>query len=142
MLLTIDEVNDLLDKIADELPEELFDGLNGGVCLLEEECRSDVPGTEDMYVMGHYCRDMLGNYINLYYGSFAALYRHAPPRKWERELRKTLLHELTHHMEGRANMRDLEVRDEQDVERYLAERAENTYTVPVRRRRRSREKQE
>ena len=36
MILTIDEVNDILDEIAEGFPEVLFDELNGGVNLLEE----------------------------------------------------------------------------------------------------------
>ena len=36
MILTIDAANDLLDDMADSFPEELFDGLNGGINLLEE----------------------------------------------------------------------------------------------------------
>lgn len=52
MVLSIDEVNDLLDTMAEEFPEALFDGLNGGVNLLEEA----VPDTEfpagEMYILG------------------------------------------------------------------------------------------
>ena len=36
MLLSIDEVNDILDEMAEGFPEALFDGLNGGINLLEE----------------------------------------------------------------------------------------------------------
>ena len=36
MILTIDRVNDLLDDMADSFPAALFDGLNGGINLLEE----------------------------------------------------------------------------------------------------------
>ena len=36
MVLSIDQVNDLLDEMAEQFPEALFDGLNGGVNLLEE----------------------------------------------------------------------------------------------------------
>ena len=36
MILSIDEVNDILDRVYEEFPEELFQELNGGVLLLEE----------------------------------------------------------------------------------------------------------
>ena len=56
MVLSIDEVNDLLDTMAEEFPEALFDGLNGGVNLLEEA----VPDTEfperEMYILGNTAR--------------------------------------------------------------------------------------
>ena len=35
MILSIDEVNDILDEIAEGFPEVLFDELNGGINLLE-----------------------------------------------------------------------------------------------------------
>ena len=123
MVLSIDEVNDLLDTMAEEFPEALFDGLNGGVNLLEEA----VPDTEfpagEMYILGEYCRDLLGNYINLYYGSFAALAeREAWDRQtWEDELYTTLSHELTHHMESRGGLHALDDRDAEEMARWRAE---------------------
>ena len=42
MILTIDRVNDLLDDMADSFPAALFDGLNGGINLLEEDRKSVV----------------------------------------------------------------------------------------------------
>ena len=36
VVLTIDEVNDILDQICGEFPEDLFQELNGGVLLLED----------------------------------------------------------------------------------------------------------
>ncbi len=116
MLLSIDEVGDLLDEIAETIPEALFQGLTGGVILQEEALPDPQPNAEDLFILGEYCHDMLGRYINLYYGSFAALYRDAPLRVWKRELRTTLLHELTHHIESLAGVRDLEIKDEIEME--------------------------
>ena len=73
MVLTIDEVNDILDEMAEGFPEVLFEELNGGVNLLEEAMPDPEFPEGEMYIMGEYCTDMLGLYINLYYGSFAAL---------------------------------------------------------------------
>ena len=120
MVLSIDEVNDLLDTMAEEFPEALFDGLSGGVNLLEEA----VPDTEfperEMYILGEYCQDLLGNYINLYYGSFAALAEQEgwTDQDWEEEFYTTLAHEFTHHIEGLAGERGLEIKDEQELEEY------------------------
>ena len=73
MILTIDRVNDLLDDMADSFPATLFDGLNGGINLLEEAKPDPEFPEGEMYILGEYCDDLLGQYINLYYGSFAAL---------------------------------------------------------------------
>lgn len=110
MMLTIDEVYDILDELAEELPPALFDSLNGGILLLEDEVPDPEAG-EDIFIMGEYCWDELGRYINLYYGSFAAVLYDEPREVWVDELRTTLRHELTHHVEGLAGDRSLEVKD-------------------------------
>lgn len=122
MVLTIDRVNDLLDEMAEEFPEALFDGLNGGVNLLEEAVPDpDFPPGE-MYILGEYCDDLLGRYINLYYGSFAALAEREDwtQEDWEDELWETFSHEFTHHMEGLAGERGLEIKDEAFLEEQRA----------------------
>lgn len=97
-------MNDLLDDMADSFPAALFDGLNGGINLLEEAKPDPEFPEGEMYILGEYCDDLLGQYINLYYGSFAALAEREDwgQETWEDELYTTLSHELTHHMEGRA----------------------------------------
>ena len=121
MILTIDQVNSLLDGMAEELPEALFTGLNGGVNLLEEALPD--PELPEVYILGEYCGDYLGLYVNLYYGSFAALAEQEDwdQAMWEEELRTTLRHELTHHME---NLGGLHALDDQDAEELAAWREE------------------
>ena len=123
MILTIDEVNDILDDMADAFPEALFDGLNGGVNLLEEALPDPEFPEGEMYILGEYCDDLLGNYINLYYGSFAALAEKEgwERQTWEEELYTTLSHELTHHMEQRAGLHALDDRDEEELAEYRRE---------------------
>nr|WP_326183753.1 metallopeptidase family protein [uncultured Oscillibacter sp.] len=113
MLLTIDQVNDLLDSMAEGFPEALFDGLNGGINLLEEAVPDPEFPEGEMYILGEYADDLLGRYINLYYGSFAALAEQEDwdQGAWEDELRTTLSHELTHHMEARGGLHALDDRD-------------------------------
>lgn len=115
MILSIDACGDILDAVAEEFPEELFRGLNGGVLLLEEALPDPEAG-EDVYIMGEYCWDEMGRYINIYYGSFAALLCDEPEEVWEDELRITLRHELTHHVEGLAGERSLEYKDSAQLE--------------------------
>ncbi|MDY3281791.1 metallopeptidase family protein [Dysosmobacter sp.] len=123
MVLSIDEVNDILDDFADAIPEVLFEGLNGGVNLLEEAVPDPEFPEGEMYILGEYMDDLLGNYINLYYGSFAALAEreHWDRAAWEQELRTTLSHELTHHMELRSGLHALDDRDEAELEEFRRE---------------------
>ncbi len=117
MTLTIDEANDLLDGMAESFPQALFDGLNGGVNLLEEALEDDAFPPGEMYILGEYCEDCLGRYVNLYYGSFAALAEREDWDRaaWEEELRATLSHELTHHMESRGGLHALDDRDAEEL---------------------------
>lgn len=117
MVLSIDEVYDILDELAAEYPEALLEQLNGGILLLEDEVPDPEAG-EDIYVMGEYCWDEMGRYINLYYGSFVALLSEEPREVWEEELRVTLRHELTHHVEGLAGDRSLEHKDSEQLEEF------------------------
>ena len=117
MILPIDEVNDILDEAYSEFPEVLFQELNGGILLLEE-AKPDVEAGQDIYIMGEYCVDEMGRYINIYYGSFAALLADEPRSVWEDELRVTLRHELTHHVEGLAGDRSLEYKDSAQMDAF------------------------
>ena len=123
MILSIDEVNDILDDFADTIPEALFEGLNGGVNLLEEAVPDPEFPEGEMYILGEYLDDLLGNYINLYYGSFAALAEKEDWDRdvWEQELRTTLSHELTHHMELRGGLHALDDRDAEELEEFRRE---------------------
>ena len=124
MILSFDQVGDLLDEMAEEFPEEFYQDLNGGISLLPEAVED--PAGEDLYIMGEYCNDMMGRYINLYYGSFAALAEQEDwtEEDWEDELWETFAHEFTHHVEGLAGERGLEVKDEAFLEEYRAQREE------------------
>ena len=124
MILSFDQAGDLLDEMAEEFPEEFYAQLNGGISLLPEA--KEDPEGEDLYIMGEYCNDMMGRYIVLYYGSFAALAQQEDwtQEDWEDELYTTLSHEFTHHMEGLAGERGLEIRDELEMEQYRQDREE------------------
>ena len=123
MVRSIDQVNDLLDEMAEQFPETLFDGLNGGVNLLEEAVPDPEFPEGEMYILGEYCEDLLGNYINLYYGSFAALAEKEDwdEGDWQDELYTTFSHELTHHMESRGGLHALDDWDAEELARWRAE---------------------
>ena len=117
MILTIDQCYDILDRLAEEYPEEIFSELNGGILLLEEALPDPEAG-EDIYIMGEYCWDEMGRYIYLYYGSFVELLSDEEESVWEEELRITLRHELTHHVEGMAGERSLEYKDSEQLQSF------------------------
>ena len=117
MSWTFDRVGEFLDDLADHFPPALFEELNGGVNLLEEAVEDPEFPPGEMYILGEYCDDCLGLYINLYYGSFAALAKREEwdDAVWEEELAITLSHELTHHMENRGGLHALDDRDAEEL---------------------------
>jgi len=123
LILSIDEVKDLLDTQTEQLPQALFDELNGGINLLEDTVEDPEFPAGEMYILGEYCEDCLGLYINLYYGSFAALAEKEDweQQTWEEELYLTLTHELTHHMENRGGLHGLDDKDAEELARWRAE---------------------
>lgn len=122
-ILTFDQVGDLLDEIAEKFPPEFFEELNGGISLLPEEVVDPDYPDEKLFIMGEYCNDQMGRYINLYYGSFLALAQQEKwtRENWEGELYSTLAHEFTHHIEGLAGERGLEIKDALFLEQYKKE---------------------
>lgn len=114
---------EMANRLYDEIPEALLQGLNGGI-LISEEVRQDDPDLPDVYIMGEYIDDPygLGNYIVLYYGSFRKVLRDEPPEVWEDELWETMLHELRHHVELRAGVDDLDMEDLRQLEEFRRQR--------------------
>ena len=126
MVLTFEQAGDLLDEVAEPFPEALFEGLNGGVHLVREAMPDPEIPQADLFIMGEYHEDLLGRYINLYYGSFAVVAEREDwtEEDWRTELRQTLSHELTHHMEGRGGLHALEDKDEAELDAWRAEYGE------------------
>ena len=131
MLLTFDQVGEALDDLADAFPPVLFDGLNGGVNLLEDAVLDTEFPAGEMHILGEYGDDLLGKYINLYYGSFAALAKSDGwnADTWVDELRTTLAHELTHHLEALGGLHDLDDRDAAELAAWRAEYAAEADTM-------------
>ena len=126
-MLTFDEAGELLDEMAEEFPPVFYKDLNGGISLLPDAKPDPEFPPGEMYIMGEYCNDQMGRYILLYYGSFAALAKQedCTDEDWEDELYTTLAHELTHHVEGLAGERGLEIKDELELEEFYAQHEED-----------------
>jgi len=120
-MMTFDEVADVLEDIIDGLPQELFEKLNGGVNLLPDiKTHTESSGHYPLFIMGEYHHHGmgLGRFINIYYGSFVRLFGYRQREHQISEIRRVLLHELTHHLESLAGVRDLEIQDAIDLEKY------------------------
>jgi len=122
--ITFDEVGAMLDEIAEEIPEDFYRELNGGIVLLPETKRHrEGSKTGSLFILGEYHNDRkgmggLGRYIAIYYGSFIRLYAYYPPERQREELRRVLIHEFTHHIESLAGERGLEIKDAEQLEKY------------------------
>ena len=118
-MFSIDDINEMLDEVASELPEEVFRELNGGVSLLAETKLSDAAPDGGLYTLGEYHHNQMGRYIVIYYGSICIVHRNCTRDEMRTILKKLLSHELTHHLESLAGARDLEIEDKRDLEDYL-----------------------
>lgn len=125
MTLTFDQAAQLLDDIAMEFPEAFYQELHGGI-QFEEDALPDPQFPEgEMYIMGEYVQDITGNFIVLYYGSFAALAEREEwnEEDWEEELFATLAHEFTHHLENMGGLHALDDKDAEFLRQALGEEA-------------------
>ncbi len=122
-MLTFEEAGAVLDEAADALPQELFNGLNGGINLLPDVMSAG----NGLYTFGRYNQGPLGRYIEIFYGSFVAAYADEPDDKIKQRLVRTLHHELTHHVEALAGDRSLE----EDDATYLEDRRATENGEPV-----------
>ena len=114
-MLSFDEAAALLDEACEALPQGLFDGLNGGVSLLPDALQEE----DGRYTLGFYHEDMMGCWIEIFYGSVEACCEDPEDDEEFKEiLVETLHHELRHHVEALAGDRSLEIEDEQETEEY------------------------
>ena len=114
-MLSFEEAGAVLDAACEALPDGLFDALNGGVSLLPDEVQEE----DGRYTLGMYHDDMMGCWIEIFYGSIAACVEDPEDdEEFKRTLIETLHHELRHHVEGLAGDRSLEIEDEWEAEEY------------------------
>ena len=107
----MEEFDQVLSAIADELPREFYRELSGGIQLDPGIKIHPEAVANDLFIMGQYIRDNLGKRIVIYYGSFVRSFSHLSDEALNQEIRRILLHEFRHHLEGLAGERDLEIED-------------------------------
>ena len=73
-MITFDECGVMLDEIADSMPYELYRDLNGGISLLPQLKVHPKALNNDLFILGEYIRNSLGNAIVFYYGSINRVY--------------------------------------------------------------------
>lgn len=120
-MISINKMQTMLNKIAEEVPQAFYRDLNGGISLIPDTAMESATD-EDLFTLGEYCADDLGRYILIYYGSFKEVFADADEQEIEEELRETLFHEFTHHLESLAGEYGLEVKDAEAFAAYLDKR--------------------
>lgn len=119
-MISVDEVNEILNELADEIPEQLYEGLNGGISLDEQVLLSPAAKGNDLYIMGQYHRGgFMGQRITIHYGSLMKAFDHLDREQLKSELRRILRHEFRHHIEFMAGNKDLELEDAEYIRQYL-----------------------
>jgi hypothetical protein len=125
-MITIKEMEEMLNEIAEELPQQIYKKLNGGIILLPETKQNPKRQATNLYILGQYHHGgVMGRYISIYYGSFKRVYGHLPKEELRKKLMKTLKHEFTHHLESMAGEKDLEIEDEKFIREYFEKRNKN-----------------
>lgn len=121
---SFDEIRELLDEIAEEVPEAFYRELHGGIILIPEEKKHrESKHSGNLYIMGEYHRNAMGRKILIYYGSFKKMYSKASMEALRKKLKDTLFHEFTHHIESLAGERGLERKDEEKMQKYRQRRS-------------------
>lgn len=118
-MVTFEECAEMLDEIADSMPYELYRELNCGISLLPQLKVHPIALHNDLFIMGEYIRNNLGNAIVFYYGSIARVYGNVSSERLKKELARILRHELRHHNEHLAGCDDLGILDDEQIVDYL-----------------------
>lgn len=109
----------MLDEIADSIPFELYRELNAGISLVPQQKIHPQALNGELFILGEYIRNSLGNSIVFYYGSIARVYGHLTKEKLNEKLIKIFHHELRHHNEYLAGCDDLGDYDREQIYNYL-----------------------
>lgn len=124
-MITIEEYRDIISELMDELPEEFFRDLSGGVIVSEALVIPDYARANDLYTLGQYQIASGIRQIIMFKGSFDRAYPQADAAQAKELLRGILRHEFRHHLEflgGIHNSSSLEAEDRRRKQAYLSGR--------------------
>lgn len=111
--MKLDTFRALVRRLAEEIPSDYLDG----IAAIDVSPRTVLhPVRVGVYTLGecipiHGSSHEVMSRVVLYHGSFAALSRERDDFDWHEEAWETLLHELRHHLEWRADAEALEAYD-------------------------------
>lgn len=121
-MITSEEYQNIISELLDELPEEFFRELSGGVVMSEALVIPDYARGNDLFTMGQYQVYSGVRQIVMFRGSFNRAHPQASRSEAKELLRGILRHEFRHHLEylgGIHNSSSLEAEDERRKREYL-----------------------
>ena len=125
-MISFERFEELTYELAQQLPEELFRKLDGGVMARAQVKIHPAAVDNDLLILGEYHRDPhLSRFVVLYYGSFLRAFGHLDEEGMKREMWRVLRHEFLHHLESLAGERSLEIEDAVRIAAYRAEKRES-----------------
>ncbi len=131
-MIDVAEYRKIVSELLDELPQEFFRELSGGVVVSETSAVPNYAQGNDIYTLGAYKIYSGVRQIVLYKGSFDRAYPNAGADEARRLLRGVLRHEFRHHLEylgGIHNADSLEAEDERRKQAYLARHSEREQSL-------------
>ena len=122
-MITTEQYNNIISELLDELPEEFFWELSGGVIVSEALVIPDYAQGNDLYTMGQYQIYSGIRQIVMFRVSFNRAHPNVDLSEAKDLLREILRHEFRHHLEylgGVHNSSSLEAEDERRKREYLS----------------------
>ena len=122
-MIRMEEYKRIVSELLDELPEEFFRELSGGVIVSNALVIPDYAQENDLYTLGLYKVFSGVRQIIMFKGSFDRAYPQADAGEAKGILRGILRHEFRHHLEslgGVHNSTSLEAEDERRKQEYLS----------------------
>ena len=122
-MIRMEEYKQIVSELLDELPEEFFRDLSGGVIVSNAMVIPDYAREGDLCTMGLYKVFSGVRQIILYKGSFDRVHPRADAGEAKAILRGVLRHEFRHHLEylgGIHGPSSLEAEDKREKRAYLA----------------------
>ena len=121
-MISFEEYRDIVSELMDELPDEFFRELSGGVVASEAAVIPNYAQGNDLFTLGQYQVFSRVRQITMFKGSFDRAYPQADANEARRILRGVLRHEIRHHLESLGGVHDdssLEAADERAKQEYL-----------------------
>ena len=122
-MITTEQYTSIITELLDELPEEFFRELSGGVIVSEALVFPDYAQGNYLYTMGQYQIYSGIRQIVMFRGSFNRVHPNVGCSEAKDILRGVLRHEFRHHLEylgGIHNSSSLEAADERKKQSYLS----------------------